>query len=262
MNLHYARTVLSAFQATETPIVFVVDNDAAAREGVAQLIRSAGLRVETAASAEEFMAHPSVNAPHCLLLELELPGLSGLDLQRRLVERVGMPVIFMSHRADIQATVQAMKQGAFEFLTKPLVHDVLLDSIRGAMQRSEAALRHSTAMQELQQRYESLSRREREVMALVVSGRLNKQVSSELGISEITVKAHRGNAMRKMRARSFAELVTIAGRLRTYIQQSAVDAAKAERQDARASSFARTVIGAEPRDMAVLAGDYARAVAV
>jgi FixJ family two-component response regulator len=260
MNLQYARTVLSAFQATATPVVFVVDNDAEAREGVAQLVRSTGWHVVTAASAEEFLARPSVKAPHCLLLELELPGLSGLDLQRRVVERVGMPVIFMSRRADIHATVQAMKQGAFEFLTKPLLHDVLLDAIRGAIERSEAALRHSAAMQDLQQRYESLSRREREVMALVASGRLNKQVSSELGISEITVKAHRGNAMRKMRARSFAELVTMAGRLRPYIQQGAVDlVAKSERPDAHASSFVRKLTGGELREMTALARDHARA---
>ena len=167
-----------------------------------------------AASAAEFLAQERAITPSCLLVELELPGSSGLELQKLVADRTDMPIIFMSARADIQATVQAMKRGAFEFLVKPLMPEVLLDAIRGALERSEAALRQLTQMHALQERFESLSRREREVMGLLVRGRLNKQVGGELGISEITVKAHRGKMMRKMRASSFAELVTMAASLR------------------------------------------------
>ena len=148
--------------------------------------------------------------PSCLLVELNLPGVGGLELQRLVSDRAEMPIIFMSSRADVQATVQAMKAGAFDFLIKPFVGDVLLRAIRQAIERSRAEIRHLATMRALQDRYESLSRREREVMELVVSGRLNKQVGGELGISEITVKAHRGKLMRKMQAGSFAELVNMA----------------------------------------------------
>jgi FixJ family two-component response regulator len=166
-----------------------------------------------AASAEEFLAGPRLMRPNCLLLELRLPGASGLELQRRVFERTEMPIIFMSREADVRATVQAMKAGAFEFLPKPLAGDVLSNAIAHALERSHATLRQSVAIQALEERYESLSRREREVMSLVVSGRLNKQVGGELGISEITVNAHRGMMMRKMQAGSFAELVSMAASL-------------------------------------------------
>jgi FixJ family two-component response regulator len=193
--------------------VFVVDSDASVRESLEWLIRSAGWQPRMAASAEEFLACPRTPAPCCLLVELRLPGLSGLDLQRLVFDRTEMPVIFLSGHVDISATVQAMKAGAFEFLTKPFVGDVLLHAIRHAIERSRAALRQLGEVRAIHERYESLSRREREVMERVVCGRLNKQVGGELGISEITVKAHRGKLMRKMHARSLAELVNLAASL-------------------------------------------------
>ena len=204
-----------------TPVVFVVDSDAAVRSTLEPLIRSAGHEVRLIASAEAFLAQPREMLPGCLLVELELPGLSGLDLQRRVFDRAELPIIFMSGNVDIPTTVRAMKGGAFEFLTKPVRREVLLDAIAGAIERSHAALRHMNQVHALQQRYGSLSRREREVMSLVVSGRLNKQVGGDLGISEITVKAHRGKMMRKMRASSFAELVTMAASLRSDAHMSA-----------------------------------------
>lgn len=214
MNLKFASSGQRLYQVPATPVVFVVDGDEATRNALEALIRSAGWEARTASSAGEFLAQDRATTPSCLLVELELPDSSGLDLQRLVADRSDMPVIFMAGRADIQATVQAMKGGAFEFLTKPVVPEVLLDAIRSALERSEAARRHLTQIQALQDRYESLSRREREVMSLLVCGRLNKQVGGELGISEITVKAHRGRMMRKMRAGSFAELVTMAASLR------------------------------------------------
>jgi FixJ family two-component response regulator len=220
MNLKYTCSRPGAHQSPEMPIVFVVDGDAAVRDQLELLIRSAGLAARTAASAEEFLEQERSTAPSCLLVELELPGWSGLELQRLVADRSDMPVIFMASRADIHATVRAMKGGAFEFLTKPLVPEVLLDAIQGALERSQAAQRQLTQIHGLQQRYQSLSRREREVMSLLVRGRLNKQVGGELGISEITVKAHRGRMMRKMRAGSFAELVTMAASLRSSVLAS------------------------------------------
>jgi FixJ family two-component response regulator len=214
MNLTYAATARSLSKSGETPIVFVVDSDAAVRESLELLSRAAGFRVRTAASAEEFLASPRVTAPCCLVMDLRLPGLSGLELQQRVSDRTEMPVIFMSAHVDIQATVQAMKAGALEFLIKPSVGDVLMHAIRHAVERSQAQLRQLTQVHALQQRYESLSRRERQVMNLVVRGRLNKQVGGELGISEITVKAHRGKLMRKMQAGSLAELVHMAANIR------------------------------------------------
>ena len=214
MNLKYTFSAHHPYQSAEIPVVFVVDADAAVRDTLAAVVRSAGWEARTCASAEEFLRQQRATSQSCLLVELDLPGSSGLELQRLVAGRTDLPIIFMSARADIQATVRAMKAGAFEFFTKPVVPEVLIDAIRGALERSETALRQLTQIHALQERYESLSRREREVMSLLVLGRLNKQVGGELGISEITVKAHRGRMMRKMHASSFAELVTMAGNLR------------------------------------------------
>jgi len=201
-------------KSRETPAVFVVDGDASVRDSLDVLIRSAGCQPRTAASAEEFLARPRVMSPGCLLVELHLPGLTGLGLQRLVSDRTEMPIIFMSEHGDVPAIVEAMKGGALEFLTKPLVRDVLLTAIRHAIERSRVSLNHLAQMQVLHERYASLTRREREVMSLVVSGRLNKQAGCELGISEITVKAHRARMMRKMQARTVVELVTMIARLR------------------------------------------------
>jgi FixJ family two-component response regulator len=197
-----------------TPIVFVVDDDVSVRESLELLIRCEGWQPETFASAQEFLARPRGLVPSCLVLDISLPGLSGLDLQKHVaVERPDMPIIFITGYGDVPMTVQAMKAGAVEFLTKPFSDDVLLSGIRQAIERSETALRHEAEMRTLQDRYASLTGREREVMALVVAGLLNKQVGSDLGISEITVKAHRGRMMQKMKANSLADLVNMAGRL-------------------------------------------------
>ena len=197
-----------------TPIVFVVDDDISVRESLELLIRSEGWQPETFASAQEFLAHPRKLAPSCLVLDVSLPGLNGLDLQKRVaVERIDMPIIFITGHGNVPMTVQAMKAGAVEFLTKPFSGDVLLSAIRNAIERSLTALGHEAEMRALRDRYASLTRREREVMALVASGLLNKQVGGELGISEITVKAHRGQAMQKMKADSLADLVKMAARL-------------------------------------------------
>ena len=198
-----------------TPIVFVVDDDVSVRESLELLIRSAGWQPETFASAQEFLARPPVFAPSCLVLDVNLPDLNGLDLQKRVAaDRIDMPIIFITGYGDVPMTVQAMKPGAVEFLTKPFGDDVLLSAIRLAIERSHTALDDEAERRALRDRHASLSRREREVMALVVSGLLNKQVGFELGISEITVKAHRGKVMRKMKAGSLADLVNMAARLR------------------------------------------------
>ena len=196
-----------------TSIVFVVDDDVSVRESLELLIKSAGWRAETFSSGQDFLSRPRVRVPCCLLLDVSLPGLNGLELQRQLAERTDMPIIFITGHGDIPMTVQAMKAGAAEFLTKPLQHDVLVNAIRGALDRSRAALRLDEEMRTIRNCYESLTPREREVMTLVVSGLLNKQVGGELGISEITVKAHRGQVMRKMKADSLPDLVTMSARL-------------------------------------------------
>jgi FixJ family two-component response regulator len=196
-----------------TPVVFIVDDDPSVRESLQSLVRSAGWLAETFASAKDFLARPRVVAPSCLVLDVQLPDLSGLDLQQRVVDRIDLPIIFITGYTDVPITVRAMKAGAIEFLTKPYRCDVVLDAIQNAFEHSRAALGRQAKMMSLRDHYASLSRREREVMALVVSGLLNKQVGGELGISEITVKAHRGNVMRKMRAESVPDLVRMAASL-------------------------------------------------
>src|SRR5229473_1798864 len=197
------------------PIVFVVDDDISVRESLEALIRFVGWQPETFASAEEFLARSRPLAPSCLVLDVSLPDLNGLELQKLIApDRIDMPIIFITGHGDVPMTVQAMKAGAVEFLTKPFRDDVLLSAIRNAIERSRTALSHEAEIRVLRESYASLSRREREVMALVVSGRLNKQVGGELGISEITVKAHRGKVMRKMKAGSLADLVKMAASLR------------------------------------------------
>jgi FixJ family two-component response regulator len=201
--------------AQVTPIVFVVDDDVSVREALEGLIRFEGWRVETFASAAEFLSRPRFAGPGCLVLDVTLPDLNGLDLQSRVIaERSDLPIIFITGYGDVPMTVKAMKAGALEFLTKPIDDEALLTAIRDAVERSRMALGTESELRTLQGRYESLSRREREVMTLVVRGLMNKQVGGELGISEITVKAHRGRVMRKMNAGSFAELVNMDAKLR------------------------------------------------
>ena len=195
------------------PTVFVVDDDVSVRESLELLIKSGGWQPELFVAAQEFLSRPRPTVPCCLILDVNLPELNGLDLQKQLADRTAMPIIFISGYADVPMSVQAMKSGAVEFLTKPLHHDVLLTVIRDAIERSRAALRLDSEMRTLRNCYASLTPREREVMALVVSGLLNKQIGGELGISEITVKAHRGQMMRKMKADSLPGLVTMAARL-------------------------------------------------
>ena len=198
----------------DKPIVFVVDDDISVRESLELLIDVAGWQPETFASAEEFLAHPRVLTPNCLVLDVSLPDLNGLDLQKLVADRIEMPIIFITGYGDVPMTVRAMKAGAVEFLTKPFAEEALLGAIRHAIERSQTALGNEAEIQALRDRYASLTRREREVMAMVVSGLLNKQVGFELGISEITVKGHRGKVMLKMKADSLADLVRIAERLR------------------------------------------------
>jgi FixJ family two-component response regulator len=197
------------------PTVFVVDDDVSVRESLESLIRLEGLDVQSFQSAQEFLAHPRASTPSCMVLDVSLPGLNGLELQKQIAnEQRDMPIIFITGHGDIPMTVQAMKAGAVEFLTKPFADHVLLNAIRNAVNRSRAILARDEELRSLKERHAQLTRREQEVMALVVVGLLNKQIADELHISEITVKAHRGCMMRKMNAGSVAELVNMAARLR------------------------------------------------
>jgi FixJ family two-component response regulator len=207
------RTIEVRTMPETTAVVFVVDDDISVRESLELLIKNAGWQPELFASAQDFLARPHANVPSCLVLDVSLPGLNGLELQQQLADRTDMPIIFITGYGDVPMTVRAMKAGAIEFLTKPFQDDVLLNAIRDAIERSRAALRLDSDLRTLRDCYASLTQREREVMALVVSGLLNKQVGSELRISEITVKAHRGQVMRKMQADSLPDLVRMAARL-------------------------------------------------
>jgi FixJ family two-component response regulator len=196
------------------PVVFIVDDDISVRESLEALVVFAGWRAETFASAEEFLARARADCPSCLILDVSLPNLNGLDLQQLLAaDRSEMPIIFVTGHGDIPMSVNAMKAGAVEFLTKPINDDALLKAIEHAIERSRSSLDDRADIEQLRQRYGSLTPREREVMGLVVSGLLNKQVGSVLDISEITVKAHRGKMMQKMEADSLADLVRMAVRL-------------------------------------------------
>jgi len=196
------------------PIVFVVDDDISVRESLELLIRAAGWHPELFPSAKAFLDHPAVSVPHCLVLDISLPGLNGLELQKRVIaERPELPIIFITGYGDVPKTVQAMKAGAVEFLTKPFADGVLLEAVRHALERSRSSLAQAADLQSLRERYASLTQREQQVMKLVVNGLLNKQVGGELGISEITVKAHRGKVMQKMKADSLPDLVKMAGKL-------------------------------------------------
>ena len=200
--------------ATAKPIVFVVDDDVWVRESLVSLIEDQGWQPETFASAQDFLDRPRTFTPSCLVLDVSLPGLNGLELQKRVaIERPDMPIIFITGHGDIPMSVGAMKAGAVEFLTKPFNDEVLLTAIRQALERSRLSVAKDAQRQELRDRYASLTARERDVMALVVSGLLNKQVASELGITESTVKAHRGQVMQKMKANSVADLVKMTARL-------------------------------------------------
>jgi FixJ family two-component response regulator len=202
--------------STVRPVVFIVDDDVSVRESLELLIQSEGWQAETFASAQEFLDHPRAALPSCLILDVSLPGLNGLELQQRVAaERTDMPIIFITGHGDIPMTVRAMKAGAIEFLTKPFNDEALLRAIRQALDRSRVALSHEAEIRELRNCYVLLTPRERQVMALVVSGLLNKQIGGELGISEITVKAHRGQVMQKMKADSLASLVKMAAKLRS-----------------------------------------------
>lgn len=206
-------TIMLGSPRTATPTVFIVDDDISVRESLESLIAEAGWRPEAFASAQEFLARPRSLQPGCLVLDLSLPDLNGLELQQRIADRTNLPIIFITGHGDVPSTVRAMKAGAVEFLTKPFGPDVLLSAIRSAIERSRTSLDDEADLLTLRVRYQSLSARERQVMALVVLGQMNKRVGGELGISEVTVKAHRGRMMRKMKARSLAELVNMAGRL-------------------------------------------------
>jgi len=209
------KLVMSASVAT----VFIVDDDVSVRESLELLVRNENWRPQTFACAQEFLNHPRTLVPSCLVLDISLPGLNGLELQNRLaVEHIDMPIIFITGYGDVPKSVQAMKAGAIEFLTKPVDNGALISAIRNALERSRLMIVQEAEMRELRERYAALTPREQQVMALVVAGLLNKQVGGELGISEITVKAHRGQVMQKMKANSLADLVRTAAKLRTIHQ--------------------------------------------
>ncbi len=211
MDMNAAQLTPSSAAA---PIVFVVDDDISVRESLESLLSFVGLKTETFASAKEFLARPRVDVPSCLVLDVSLPDLNGLDLQKLVaVDRTDMPIIFITGHGDVPMTVQAMKAGAVEFLTKPIDDEALISAIKYAIKRSSAAMGDESELRELRKYYDSLTPREREVMEMVVSGMLNKQVGIKLGISEITVKAHRGKVTQKMKVDSLADLVKIAIKL-------------------------------------------------
>jgi FixJ family two-component response regulator len=210
----FGQMMSASAKSQQKPIVFVVDDDVSVRESLDLLIKFAGWQSETFASAVDFLARPRTTTPSCLVLDVSLPDLDGLELQKLIAsERTDMPIIFITGHGDVPMTVQAMKAGAVEFLTKPFDDEVLLSAIRHAIKRSAAALDEQAEITALRSNYESLTPREQDVMKLVVSGRLNKQIGMKLGISEITVKAHRGKMMQKMKAESLADLVKTAVRL-------------------------------------------------
>jgi FixJ family two-component response regulator len=203
------------------PVVYVVDDDVSVRESVEAMIAEAGFEPETFASAEEFLRHPRQPLPGCLILDVSLPDLNGLELQRLMGSgQTALPIVFITGHGDVPMSVHAMKAGAIEFLTKPFSPEALLAAICSAVDRSGAFLAQQLGLKTLREREKSLSRRERDVMSLVIQGQLNKQVGAALGISEITVKSHRGQVMRKMQAKSLADLVTMAARLRDAPEES------------------------------------------
>ena len=208
----------------DEPVVFIVDDDASVRDAVEDLLRSVGLRAESFGSAQEFLNRVRPEAPGCIVLDVRLPGLSGLEFQRALTQAgVYLPIIFMTGYGDIPMSVQAMKSGAIEFLAKPLKEQALLDAVQSAIERDRARIREAKVVADLRKRLDSLTSRERDVLALVVTGRLNKQVAGQLGVSEMTVKVHRSQVMRKMRAKSLVDLVRMADKLGlTTRQDSAI----------------------------------------
>jgi FixJ family two-component response regulator len=225
INAYAAGSELTMSSMTHAePIVFVVDDDVSIRESLEHLFRCEGWHAETFASASEFLAAPRPSVPSCLVLDVSMPGLNGLELQKRVAnDRPGMPIVFITAHGNIPMSVKAMKAGAVEFLTKPFTEEVLLAAIRQALERSRNVLSSEKKIQALQDDYGALSHREQEVMALVVTGMLNKQVAGELGISEKTVKAHRGQVMQKMKAGSFADLVNMAAALRLGRERPVTD---------------------------------------